>query len=352
MSKQIDCSNRILWIDNAKALGIILVILGHAIRDSMRTDFVFFDYVYSLIYFFHMPLFFMISGYLLERSFNNKSRKRLLVNKVKSLLIPFFTYSLLIYLVFFLADRFFNVGKMLTDEGMISFPKYVFLMLIGDNPYAFHTWFLISLFIMEAIIIIANAKGGNKIWFMLIIGLFFHLTHLSPVPEGLEYSIHTISIPLQNILFLIVGQLLFIYKRNFNCNKYILILLFAIGVIIFSYDYLFGYVCTIFFKVIGYRFILFIGKLSLISFVLGISAMIKKKKLLQFMGKNSSSIYLFHQPFCCGVLGPILYDILKIPALFVITICFVLSLVLPMAFVNICKKNEQIYLLTSITLNI
>lgn len=43
------------YIDIAKGIGIILVILGHSGVNSEIKDF---------IYGFHMPLFFVISGYL------------------------------------------------------------------------------------------------------------------------------------------------------------------------------------------------------------------------------------------------------------------------------------------------
>lgn len=46
--------NRIEWIDTAKGIGIILVLLGHA-------DFEPFS---KIIYMFHIPLFFFISGFL------------------------------------------------------------------------------------------------------------------------------------------------------------------------------------------------------------------------------------------------------------------------------------------------
>lgn len=48
-------SNRIDWIDRAKYLGILLVLLGHTdCPEAMKQS----------IYMFHMPLFFIISGYL------------------------------------------------------------------------------------------------------------------------------------------------------------------------------------------------------------------------------------------------------------------------------------------------
>ena len=49
-------SNRIDYIDNYRGLGIILVILGHALSGR--------NLIYKQIYSFHMPAFYFISGYL------------------------------------------------------------------------------------------------------------------------------------------------------------------------------------------------------------------------------------------------------------------------------------------------
>lgn len=55
---------RIPWFDNIKGLLIFLVVFGHAIevyRHTTGNEFV--KYLYDVIYFFHMPLFIIISGY-------------------------------------------------------------------------------------------------------------------------------------------------------------------------------------------------------------------------------------------------------------------------------------------------
>ena len=53
---------RLLYLDNLKGFLIILVILGHCIEYGTES----FDEntLFKIIYSFHMPLFFMISGYL------------------------------------------------------------------------------------------------------------------------------------------------------------------------------------------------------------------------------------------------------------------------------------------------
>lgn len=68
---------RIDWVDTAKAIAVILVGIGHyACPDNLRT----------CIYVFHMPLFFILSGYTL--SVQKYGIKEFVKRKVKSLLIP------------------------------------------------------------------------------------------------------------------------------------------------------------------------------------------------------------------------------------------------------------------------
>lgn len=71
-------SNRIEWIDALKGIAIFSVVLGHCVTDSMSSNTfpeyaAFLKILYDFIYSFHMPLFFIISGYVFYIS---KSYKR------------------------------------------------------------------------------------------------------------------------------------------------------------------------------------------------------------------------------------------------------------------------------------
>ena len=61
-------TKRLDWIDIAKGIGIILVVLGHTLVPQVReTGFA--GFLWIFIYNFHMPLFFFLSGYLFEKDF-------------------------------------------------------------------------------------------------------------------------------------------------------------------------------------------------------------------------------------------------------------------------------------------
>lgn len=76
---------RILWADYAKFVAIYLVVLGHA--DLPSGDF------RNFIYLFHLPLFFLISGY-----FDNSLKynfKTFIVHNFKLLLVPYLCFNVI-----------------------------------------------------------------------------------------------------------------------------------------------------------------------------------------------------------------------------------------------------------------
>lgn len=58
---------RIVWVDIAKAIAIILMIVGHEIKNV---------WISTFIFSFHMPLFFILSGYTSSEINNSKKLKR------------------------------------------------------------------------------------------------------------------------------------------------------------------------------------------------------------------------------------------------------------------------------------
>lgn len=69
----------------AKAVGIILVVFAHAIP----TEHMLFDTIYS----FHMPLFFIMSGYCFKEIYLGNA-KQFVVKKLKGIWLPFILFSL------------------------------------------------------------------------------------------------------------------------------------------------------------------------------------------------------------------------------------------------------------------
>lgn len=131
------------WIDRTKGIAIILVILGHAISgaDSLRTDNVgIWEWLYRGLSSFHMPVFFVISGYLshIDNSFlKTKEYIKYIRKKFFSLIIPYLEFEVIYCLI-----------GILTDD-----KKYT-LKALSQCLYApvSHFWFIYVLFFIYVIV--------------------------------------------------------------------------------------------------------------------------------------------------------------------------------------------------------
>lgn len=87
------------WIDCGKGLGIILVVYAHLLSSGyhagLRIRHHFFLLSDSIVYSFHMPLFFFLAGLLVARSCKKRGPLLFLVNKVKFLAYPYLVWSFL-----------------------------------------------------------------------------------------------------------------------------------------------------------------------------------------------------------------------------------------------------------------
>lgn len=83
----VNCKKDIIWVDYSKFIGIILVISGHTMSLFGQNSDV--NFINRYIAMFHMPLFFVIAGYL----YKDKTKKENNIKIVKGLLIPYFIYQ-------------------------------------------------------------------------------------------------------------------------------------------------------------------------------------------------------------------------------------------------------------------
>ena len=86
---------RDLYLDGLKGVGIILMIIGHVMSP-----------IRDLIFSFHMPLFFFISGYL----YKDRDAKDILLRNAKKVLLPYTLTCLFIWLLFIVRDKNWQWG--------------------------------------------------------------------------------------------------------------------------------------------------------------------------------------------------------------------------------------------------
>lgn len=76
-------------IDVLKGIGIILVVIGHTRCPQLINDFIFS---------FHMPLFFIASGYFFSKS-NLENKKNFVIRKVQGIYLPYLKWSVIFLLL-------------------------------------------------------------------------------------------------------------------------------------------------------------------------------------------------------------------------------------------------------------
>lgn len=146
---------RIISLDIAKAICIILVVIGHCCpADSPSWYKLTVDFIYK----FHMPLFMFASGYIYMATLKPEVRfLNFFIKKFKRIMIPYFAVSIVIIGLKLLGNNFLYVHTPVSLEAFIGMLYY---------PTAgFFLWFCWALFI---IFIIVRTCKNNKILIHLL----------------------------------------------------------------------------------------------------------------------------------------------------------------------------------------
>lgn len=158
-------AHRLEWVDNIKALACTLVVLGHFLI-SLDECAVFPFNPFTLwfrdtIYLFHVPLFFLCSGFLYAYSVKSKGREKypkFVLKKFLALGIPYFTFSIIKLAMKLVAGDFVNNA----EDGFIET-----LFLHPTSPY----WYLYALFFMFLIIPPVKSKKQFSVVFAVSLAL-------------------------------------------------------------------------------------------------------------------------------------------------------------------------------------
>lgn len=176
---------RIEWLDWTKVMAIFLVVLGHLPIDNR---------IIMIIYSFHMPLFFIISGFLEKGSSTRQTIKK----SYKTIIIPYIVYFIITYIFWFFIVYLRN-RYLYPNLNTIEAVKKPFIgMLLGvgyDTEYSMiintPLWFLIGLFFCRIYfsIILKIVKENLKILLILNIVIILLVVVLKKINIDLLWSI-------------------------------------------------------------------------------------------------------------------------------------------------------------------
>lgn len=151
------------WVDYAKAIGIILVVYGHVARGVFNAGLPMDEDNYllvdSIIYSFHMPLFFFLSGLFFYDSLMKRGKAGLIVNKVDTVVYPFIVWSLLQGLIEVVLSNYTN--------GDVTLGQ-VFSLLWSPRA---QFWFLYALFLIFVVCSFVYARADRR-YFLPILLVF------------------------------------------------------------------------------------------------------------------------------------------------------------------------------------
>ncbi|MGL4997908.1 MAG: acyltransferase family protein, partial [Cetobacterium sp.] len=317
----------------AKGIGIILVILGHSFTFTGLNIFndPINNYILRTIYSYHMPLFFLISGFLSNIGIENLNKK-FYFTKIKRLMIPYF---------------FINI--------IDAIPRYLFNDLVNNKSNSLGkvllysgaaTWFVYTLFILFLIFPVLEKYIIKKDKYFLF-GIFLIVLNFLKIGSNIE--LFTVNRLLNLGIYFYFGYILKPYYKKYY-DKYseniILYFIFIIGFLLLGNKYE-NYK-------LSYIFYPFLGIITTFLF----SIRIKKNtnnsifKFLYFCGENSLAFYLL-ESFCGTIYRVILIKFIPLEYNFLLVSSFFLLklITLSLGVKFIITKNSVLSFLLGVKYN-
>lgn len=282
-------NKRISYIDIARAFAILFIVLGHTLVHSEHCGLIF-----KFLYSFHVVMFFILSGYTFKIK-DNQSFFYFLKNKFIRIMIPYLIWSLLFLIPYILFGS--KVSNDLDVNSTFDLKQLLFNIMygIGSNSALKQNsslWFLPALFSMEIIyyFIIRFIDRNNKLKIsVLIVSIVvgyasYYLMHFY-IPWGLNTVLNLGC-------FFLIGYLIMNSNiDNFISRWYFTIIFIIIGCVACYFN---NTVQCIDYEYGDYTLALISGFCLSIAFI-NISKYINSNKILEYIGKNTMGILVFHK---------------------------------------------------------
>ena len=259
------------FLDLAKGIGILLVVLGHGMFPN-----------HFLIDSFHMPMFFILSGitFTPPNKLNTSNTKEWMLKKIERIFVPYIFFAIV-------------SGVIEVAVGRVN----------PSSPFNSPLWFLQTLFCSLLIYYIANMFMSNRrinVMCVCIAVSAYYIYKYTHIASVLSFAIYRALIAM---VFIHIGTLLSnYYKKEQRRTSALIISMVAVWVFMLCL-----YVSGRYYNVIGLNFhsgsifayniwlpwlLAISGSVS----VLYISKLIKSVKPLNWMGINSLVIMCVHFP--------------------------------------------------------
>ncbi|RYM02809.1 hypothetical protein EWH99_10775 [Sporolactobacillus sp. THM7-7] len=324
----LNSSGRVKYLDVAKGILIILVVLGHSGLDqdiSIARD----------VFWFHMPAFFIISGYLFHSYTNNFGKWSL--RKTKKFMIPYIAYCLCITVV-------------LNYNHLLEIPKQLLKLAYSGRAVEWVYWFIPCLLLTELLFGILITKFKNQSVFVILLFMFIlaQIESQFYIPFDSNYFDWPIYYKFPwNIDVVLISSVYFalgFYSRNvinkigqkINMLWFIVLSVSCLALIILNYFNIFNYSLDLKLShynhfildlVIPYIYTIWILMLSKLLSSLRIF------NILAYAGFYSLPIMYLHIPVNVALMSRLEYG----------SVVFIIfGTILPLIFAYICSKSSKL----------
>lgn len=201
---------RVDWIDIAKGLAIILMVIGHTIPNN---------HFMTLIFSFHMPLFIILSGFVYKPLKDKTELLTRLKKYIRKILFPYLITLFICSVIIFCKNY---------DWNFLNFISFVMKNLIWGNGVGYTflginfinigpIWFLLTLFFAKIIFDLINYKFGHYDLHVNIIIFCFLL--LCGIEIGLSIWLpQNFDLVFIFLFYLYIGYLFKQYYNKLNTN--------------------------------------------------------------------------------------------------------------------------------------
>lgn len=181
-------------VDILRGIGIIIMVWGHIGLCDVLEHMINFSIWYHA---FHMPLFYIISGYFFDKA--NDDEKKFISGKAKHLLVPYVFWGAFYILYYCVRESSWEKLSSLIENFFVD-------PTMHGNPIAGALWFLPALFWINVIYFFMNRMFGNR-WILLAASIFVSLCGMLAT-TGQVHLPMALDSALPGIIFMETGVLL------------------------------------------------------------------------------------------------------------------------------------------------
>lgn len=316
--------DRFAFLDNMKAIAIVMVVAIHALAFSMDMSAAHRERILIVIATIAVPVFFFIDGYLLGRSHALQKKQSYWESIKKSayrLLLPWLIFTLLYFVLRF----FFEYLNILHERHIIGKDIGYIISALYGSVYAGQMYFLLSLFIVRMFSPLLSKMFNQvplllafvvAIFLIVVYNLFnediFKYLYIKGGQEPLTHA-------LWGVQFYIIGILLFRLQGLIDIKW---LALPSVITLIVSANF---YTAEIF----QWAF--------LICFFVVLQLFCFENKIMSYVGSNTMGIYLLHSPLALKVTAIATSQVISDPLVEFITNTLA-TLVLTIVMVYVAQK--------------